>query len=171
MAATAHTFPRGDFCGPAANPDFGPRQALVVGTVTPTAVECKRENNMCCSLREKPSLHLRWKQTNKPKAIENPQMLHRVFLPGGQDILCFHRLQSQASEAFTGCGAQARQPVPLRPNAVANRSSVSLGVCPSVGPEIISSHRIMSYWELRRMWEGRQGPLICRGFCFLFLFF
>lgn len=51
--------------------------------------------------------------------------------------------------------------MPLRPNAVANRSSVSLGVCPSVGPEIISIHRIMIYWELRRMWEGREDPLIC----------
>lgn len=125
---------------------------------------------MCCSWRKKPSPHLRWKPTNNnnKKTIENPKMRPCVFLLGGQDILCVHRLQSQASEASTGRRARARQPVPLRPNAVANRSSVSLGVCPSVGPEIISIHRIMSYWELRRMWEGWQGPLICWSFWLLF---
>lgn len=41
------------------------------------------------------------------------------------------------------------------------RSSVSLGACPSLGVEIISIHRIMIYWKLRKMLKGKQGLLIC----------
>lgn len=124
---------------------------------------------MCCSLREEPSLRLRWKQTNKQETIENLKMLHRVFLPGGwAGHLALPQATVSGQGGLHGLRSSGQTAVPLRPNAVANRSSVSLGVCPSIGPEIISSHRIMSYWELRRMWEGRPGPLICWGFCFLF---
>lgn len=93
--------PRNAFCALATNPGFGSRQALVVGKVTPGAVECKRKNKMRCSLRGKSSPHLRWQQKNNRKPEDDAPRV-----PAGQDSLYFHRLQSQASEAFTACGAR-----------------------------------------------------------------
>lgn len=52
-AAPGHISPRSAFCAPMAdNTGFVSIQALIVGTVTPGVVECRRENRTCCSLRE-----------------------------------------------------------------------------------------------------------------------
>lgn len=90
-----------------------------VGTFKPGAVECKRESKRCRSLREKPSLHLRWKQHNN-KTRENPKIMHAVFLLGRTPCTfsgpC---LSQQAIHRRWNWGP--RWPAPLRPNIVVNK--------------------------------------------------
>lgn len=80
-----------------------------------------KKSKIRCSLREKPSPPLRWKQAKKQQQ-KTLKIMHEVFLLGRTS--CSLRLQSpccrpeQLSQAVE---LGPRQPVLLRPNIVANK--------------------------------------------------